>query len=365
MRTMFGRLGPSMARVVALAVTALAAAPSARAAELKEVHIDVGSSGAPLVATVHVEDYRAAPLDLLTPAATHDSSMTRFLKTYNEVAKAGDVKKFVSLFAADVGAEEDSHHTPQSLREQFADLRSVRLSAVLHWGELQFGFVQCEAADGEGGTRRWTWAHAARCVGGSCQIIGHFKNSLLGRIVTTAFAVRGGAQIAVPPGSETLPILPAVADASKQAVATDPIVLYLNRSSDTTTRAASTIVSTLTDKLSATSPKQATFEQLAGLYSAGTPSTVEVFQLGNDVSAYTYGAYIEWYAKHAPWTVDSVYSLGPDLCVALLRSNKDRALHLLPLQRAAKGWTIISDPSSLDAWMVLSSISSYQALQNR
>jgi hypothetical protein len=316
MRTMFGRLGPSMARVVALAVTALAAGPTARAAELKEVHIDVGSSGAPLVATVHVEDYRTAPLDLLTPAATHDSSMTRFLKTYNEVARAGDVKKFVSLFAPDVGAEEDSHHTPQSLREQFADLRSVRLSTVLHWGELQFGFVQYEAADGEGGTRRWTWAHAARCLGSSCQITGHFKNSLLGRIVITAFAEKGGAQIAVPPGSETLPILPAVADTSQRAVATDPIVLHLNRSSDATTRAASAIVSTLTD-------------------------------------------------KHAPWTVDSVYSLGPDFCVALLRSNKDRALHLVPLQRAANGWTIISDPSSLDAWMVLSSISTYQALQNR
>jgi CubicO group peptidase (beta-lactamase class C family) len=284
-------------------------------AGLEKVHIDVGSSDAPLVVTAHVEDYRVAPLDVLAPATAGDSAMTRFMKRYNEVARAGDIKTFVSLFAPDVGADEDSHHTPQSLREQFADLRSVRLLAVLHWGELQVGFVQYEAADGEGGTRRWTASHPARCVGSSCQITGHFENGLLGQIVTTAFAGKGGAQIAASIRGESLPILPAVADAAKKAVATNPIVLHLNRASEATAQAAKTIVATSTDKQGA--------------------------------------------------TVDAVYSLGPDVCVALLRSNKDRTLHWLPLQRAGEGWAIVADPSNLDAWTVLSSTHTYQALQNR
>jgi hypothetical protein len=305
---MVGRLTSGMMRIVALGITALAACSAAGAAELREVHIDIGSSRAPLVATVHVEDYRAAPLDLLKPAAASDSQMTRFLKTYYESGRAGDTKKFASLFGPEVHADED-YYTTQTLSEEFTGLRSVRMATVLHWGEYQLGFIEVEA---DTGRRRWSWAHAARCFGETCQISGHFENGRLGRTVAGAFAERGVVPVSVPPQGETLlPILPAVADTAQKSAATDPIVLHLNHASEQTTLAVRTVV-----------------------------------------------------GSHASGNVSSVYSLGPDVCVAVLASDKDHAVRLLPLQRAGNSWTIISDPSQIEAWQVLSSSSTSQAFRN-
>ncbi|WP_129780717.1 hypothetical protein [Peristeroidobacter soli] len=360
MRTKIGRVGLAM-------IAALAVCSAARAAVPKEVHINLGSNTAPLMATVRVEDYRAAPLDLLTPVATGDSQMIRFLKAYYEIGRAGDIKKVASLFEPHLQAGvNDYYPTAKSLSEQFADLRTVRLVAVLHWGEYQFGVVKHVSDVGEGGSRDSSWSHAARCFGDTCQIGDHFTNSLLGRSVSAAFADKGAVQVDAPAQSDTpLPMLPAVVDAARKVVSTDPIVLHLDRASDQTTASARKLVSTLTENLRVTRSKQPTFEKLSMLYSAGTPKSVAVFQRGSEVPAYNYSAYLIWFANHAPWTVGSVYSLGPDVCVALLKSEHDRAVHLLPLQRAGTGWAIVSDPSSLDAWPVLSSISAYQALQNR
>jgi hypothetical protein len=73
-RKMNGRVGQAITRIAALGIVACS---MASAAEPREVHIDVGSSHAPLIATAQVEDYRAAPIDLLTPAATGDFPMLR------------------------------------------------------------------------------------------------------------------------------------------------------------------------------------------------------------------------------------------------------------------------------------------------
>ncbi|MFC4314342.1 hypothetical protein ACFPN2_35080 [Steroidobacter flavus] len=358
MRTMIGRVGLAL-------LAAFAVGSAAQAGEPREARINLGSSSAPLMATVEVEDYRSAPLDLLTPVVTGDSQMTRFLKAYYEIGRAGDIKKVASLFEPHLRAGvNDYYPTAQSLSEQFAGLRSVRMVAVLHWGEYQFGVVRHETALEEGGTRNASWSHAARCLGDTCQIGDHFTNSLLGRIVSAAFADKGGVQVGAPAQVDTsLSMLPAAVDAARKVVATDPIVLHLNRASDQTASTVSKLVATLTENLRVTSSKQPAVEKLSVLYSAGTPKSVAVFQRGSEVPAYNYSAYLIWFANHAPWTVGSVYSLGPDVCVALLKSEHDRAVHLLPLQRAGTGWTIVSDPSSLDAWPVLSSISAYQALQ--
>lgn len=316
---MIGGVGQSRMRILALGIAALIACSTAHAIEPREVHIDIGSSAAPLIATVHVEDYRAAPLDLLTPAATGDSRMTRFLKMYYEIGRSGDTKRVASLFERSMQAGVNEHYpTPQSLSDQFADLRSAHLSAVVYWGEHQFGVVEHEQAVAEGGTRRWMWPHATKCVGDTCQIIGHFQNSQLGRFVAAAFADKGGVQFAAPAQGETpLPILPVATDAAQKTVASDPIVLHLNRSSDRTTLAVTTAVSTRPD------------------------------------------------SQRDPSTVSSVYSLGPNICVALLKSEQARTVQLLPLQRTASGWEIIADPSNLEAWRILSSTSAYQALQSR
>lgn len=361
MRAMVERLGLASTRIAALGMTALAVCFSAYAAEPREVHIDVGSSSAPLIATVHVDDYRAAPFDLLTPVAAGDPSMTRLLKTYFQSGRAGDTKTFASLYEPHLRADVNDHYpTSQLLREQFEHLRSVRGSAVLHWGEYQFGAIEYEAAV-DGGTRRWTGSHSARCVDTKCEMANHYENDQLGRFVSGAFADKGAAQVVTTEQAETLlPILPA-ADAGQKAVATHPVVLHLKGSADSTMRVATALASALSDKVRAT--KQSSFEPLAVLYSAGIPTRVDVFKGGNEVPAYEYGAYVTWFASHAPWTVSSVYALGPEVCVALLQSEKDRALHLLPLQRAGDGWKIISDPSRLDAWLILSSISTYQALR--
>lgn len=356
-----------MTRIAAVTIAALGACSVARAAEPRDVHIDVGSGRASLIATAQVEDYRAAPVDLLTRPVTGDSQMTRFLKTYYEIGRAGDTKRVASLFEPHMREGVSARYTtPQTLSGQFASLRSVRLLTVLHWGEYQFGFVEHESATEEGGTRRMTWPHTARCIGNTCQITDQQANSQLGGIVAAAFARKGAAQLATPAQGETvLPILPAVLDAAAKPVASDPIVLHFNRASDQTTLAVTAVVSNLTDNLRATTPTQPTFENLAALYSEGTPSNVDVFQLGNEVPTYAYSAYVTWFTKRAPWTVSGVYSLGADTCVALLKSDKDRALHLLPLQRTGTEWKIVSDPSRLDAWMILSTISTYQALQSR
>ena len=292
--------------------------------------------------------------------------MTRLMKTYYEIFRAGDTKRVASLYEPDqLTIVNDYYPTAQTMTEVYEDLRSARMSVVLHWGEYQFGSIPTEATAEGGGIPRYFASHAARCVGNTCHISVHVANNQLGGFVAAAFADKGAAQFEGPAqGETTLPILPAAVDAAQKAVATNPIVLHLNRTSHQTTLAASMVVSRLNDILRVTSPKQPTFENVA-LYSAGTPSHVTVFQRGDDVSAYDYSAYVTWFANHAPWTVSTVYSLGPDVCVALLKSDKGRALHLLPLQRAGNGWTIISHPADLKAWWVLSSISTYQALQNR
>jgi hypothetical protein len=352
--------------MVALGLSALAACSAADAVERRQVHVDVGSGGASLIASATVEDYRAAPIDLLTPAVPGDPQMTRFLKSYYEIGRAGDTKRVASLFEPSARDDVNDHYpTAQLLSEQFADLRSASLSAVLHWGEYQIGVVQHELEIERGGRRRWSWPHVVRCVNDTCHITDHFANSVLGRVVAAAFANNGDAQVAATAQGEMLPILPAVADAAQKPAADDPIILYLDRAPEQTTLAAKTVVSALTDKLRATSPKQDTFENVADLYSAGTPTSVEVFQRGNEVPGYAYSAYVTWFARNAPWTVSSVYSLGSNVCVAVLKSDKNRAIHLLPLQRVGTGWAIVSDASRVQAWSVLSSISTYQALQRK
>lgn len=297
---------------VALGIAALVAGSAAGATEPRDVHINVGSSRAPLMATVRVEDYRAAPIDLLTSAATADSLMTRFLKTYYEIGKAGDIKRVASLFEPHLRDGVNNHYnTTQALSEPFADLRTARMVAVLHWGEYQFGLVEHEGAVEKGSTSRYSWAHAARCVSDTCRITDHFENGLLGRVVAAAFIDKDGAQVEVPAQNEMpLRILPAAGDTATRTVVIDPIVLHLNRSSDQTTRAVSKAVP-------------------------------------------------------VPSNVSSVYSLGPDVCVALLKSGQGREVRWIPLQRVDNEWVVISDPSRLDAWPVLSSISTYQALQSR
>lgn len=306
---MIARVGSVAVRMVALGVTAFVTCNSAGAAEAKGLHIGVGSNDAPLILTVRVEDYRAAPLDLLTPAASGDSLMTRFLKTYNEAGRAGDTKRFASLFEPEVAADPADHaEAVRELKEQFLAVRSVRLLAVLYWGDLQFGVVEQEIPLEQGGTRRWAWPHPARCVGDTCRIIGSFEIGRLGRVFAEAFVNKGSVQFAAPAQGETLlPILPAASDFGHESGTTDPIVLHLIHASDSTTQAVTAAI--------------------------------------------------------APSTVSRVYSLGPDVCVAVLKSDKDRAVHLLPLQRTGKSWTKISEPSSLDAWRVLSSASTNRVLQ--
>jgi hypothetical protein len=278
----------------------------ASAAEPRELHINVGSSGAPLVATVHVEDYSATPIDLFAPAAKDDSPLTRLLKSYFVSGKAGDTKKFVSLFESQLRAgAADYYSAAEILRDQFVHLSSVRMSGVLYWGEYQFPQLQYEMKLEEGGTRRWTWSQPVHCGGDVCEMTDHFKNGQLGREINAAFANK---QDAVPaPGAMLLPILP-IADSARPPATSDPIVLQLNPASDQTRLAVSAVIS---------------------------------------------------------GTVSSVYSLGSDVCVAVLKSPKDRSVRVLALQRKDAGWTIMPDPSSLDAWLILSSASTAQALQDR
>jgi hypothetical protein len=355
-------MGLAMVRIAAVGIAAFTACSAAGAAELREVTIDFGPSDIPMIATARVEDYRAAPLDLLAPAATDDSAMTRLMKMYFEISRAGDTNRVAAIYEP---------HVVESVSEDFAELaglyanlRSARLSAVLHWGEYQSGIVEHESAIEGGDTQRWWVDHIARCSGGTCQLSDSFENSLAARMVARAFAEKGAAQLAMRPRSDMLlPIFPVMRDAAQKSVGTDPIVLYLNRSSDQTQRAVVTLVSTLTEKLRATSPEQPTFDDVAALYSEGTPEHSYIFESGNWVSPHTYSEYVTWFTGRAPWTVSAVYSLGPDFGMAVLKSDKDRALHLLPLQRVGPAWTIISNTLRLGWWQVLSSPSAHRALQ--
>jgi hypothetical protein len=190
---MNGRVGSALRSIVALGVAALAAFFAAHAAEPRQVHIDVGSTSAPLIATVHVEDYRKASIDLLAPAATGDSPMTRLMKTYYEVFRTGDTKRVASLFEPHMRADANDHYPrPETLTEQVDDLRSARMLAVLHWGEYQFSFAEYERTVETGGTHQWSASHAARCVGDTCHITHHLANSQLGRMVAAAFSNKGG-----------------------------------------------------------------------------------------------------------------------------------------------------------------------------
>lgn len=305
-----------MMRIVAFGIAVFVACSAAGAAELREVHVDVGSSDAsPLIVTARIEDYRAAPIDLLKPAATADSPMTRLMKAYFQTFRAGDTKKVASLYEPHMRAGANEYFsTPQTMTENFEDLKSVRLLAVLHWGEYQFAFIASERTveKKEDGLPRWSAAHAAHCVGGTCQITDNHEISQLGGLVATAFGEKGAAQLVVPTQGETaVPILPVV-DANKKPVAIDPMILHLYRSSDETTAAATEAVApTLTP----------------------------------------------------PWIMGGVYSFGADFCAVLLKSNQNGAVRLVPLERVDTGWAIKSDAETNRAWWLLSSVSTSVALR--
>jgi hypothetical protein len=310
-----------MTRIVAFGIAVFVACSAAGAAQpittsnLKEVHIDVGPADAPFIVTARVEDSRAAPIDLLKPAATADSPMVRLMKAYFQVFRAGDTKRLASLYEPHMRAGASEYFsTSQTMTENFNDLTSVRLLAVLHWGDYQFAFVTSERAvkKAEDGLPRWSAAHAAHCIGGTCQITDNHEISQLGGLVATAFGEKGAAQlVALAQGATTVPISP-VADARKQPVATDPMILHLNRSPDETKAAAAEAVA---------------------------PTLAP------------------------PWIMGDIYSFGADFCVALLKSNQNRAVRLVPLERAGTGWAIKPDPETNRAWWLLSSVSTSVALR--
>jgi hypothetical protein len=297
-----------MTRIALLGIAALAACAIATASEFREVHVDVGSKDVPLIATAQIKDYRSAPLDLSTPVASGDSQITRFLKTYFASGRAGDVKTWAALFGEQAHEVQDHYPTAQSLKEQFEDLRTVHLTTVLYWGEYQVGVVHYDNTE-----RQWLWGQAARCDASGCQMA-DYANGHVSQLVAMAFAESGEVRLVVPAEGETLlPILPVVGVAQK-AVTTHPIVLHLNRSSKETTAAATKLAATLTD---------------------------------------------------GPWNVSDVYSLGQEVSVALLKSHKEGAIRLLPLQRSGTDWIVISKTYLLDGWAILSSGSVSQALQRR
>lgn len=305
----------AVARIVAFGIAAIVACSAAGAAEIREVHINVTSSDAPFIVTARVEDYRAAPIDLLKPAAPADGPMTRLMKAYLQIFRAGDTKRVASLYEPYMRAgANEQFSTPQAMTESFANLKSVRLLAVLHWGDYQFAFVESEreVKKPEDGVPRWSAAHAAHCVGTSCQITGNFEITQLGGLVATAFGEQGAAQLVVPAqGETTVPIAPIV-DANKQPVTTDPMILHLYRASEATAAAASEFVVPLLPP---------------------------------------------------PWQLSGVYSFGPDFWVALMKSTQNRAAWLMPLERTDAGWGIVSEPETRRAWVFLSSVSTAVALR--
>jgi len=300
----------AMTRIVSLGIAALASCSIATASELREVRVDVGSSGAPLIATAHVEDYRSAPIDLSTPVANGDARIIRMLKTYFASGRAGDVKTWALQFEPQArDGIHDYYPEAKYLQEQFNGQRSVHLLAVLHWGEYQVGVVKYDNTE-----RQWLAGHAARCDGSGCQIAHHYENSQVARLVAEAFVEDGEVRLAESAEGETpLPILPAL-DAARKAVTTNAIVLHLEHSSEETTAAATKVAATLSD---------------------------------------------------GPWNVGAVYSLSQDVCVAVLKSKKDSAIRLLPLQRSGPAWSVIEKTYLLDGWAILSSASVTQALQSR
>lgn len=308
-------MGRAMTRIVAFGIAVFVACSAVGAAEPRDVHINVSSSEASFIVTARVEDYRAAPIDLLAPVATADTPMTRLMKDYFQIFRAGDIKRVASLYEPHMRAGAVEYFSmPQIMTENFDDLKSERLLAVLHWGDYQFAFIasEREVKKPEDGLPRFSAAHAARCTGNACQITDNLEISQLGGLVATAFGEKGAAQLVVPAQGETaVPIYPVV-DARKKPVVIDPMILHLNRASDETTAAASEVVDmTLTP----------------------------------------------------PWSLGGLYSFGPDFCVALLKSNQNRAVRLVPLDRAATGWAISSRPETNQVWWLVSSVSTAVALR--
>lgn len=349
------------------AVALMIAAPVTSAAPAVATTIDVGSSRARLLVTAQIEDYRSTTLDLLAKSAADAGLMARFLGTYYQVGKSGDLEKVATLFEPHMRAGINARYqSAEDLRSQFSSLRRVRLLGVLHWAEHQFAFVQHEIAAATGADSI-TWVHTARCVGGMCQLTDHQGTSQLGGLVLAAFVEKGATRVAPTESVTQLSILPPASDRAKAAaITTDPIVLQLPRASDSVTQAVSGLITSLTENLRAANPKQASFDNVAPLYSAGTPSAVEAFQRGNELADYSYSAYVFWFSNKAPWTIKAVYSLGQTRSVALLRSEKGGGtLHMILLQRAGANWTIDSDPSQDRVWPILSSVSTYQALRGR
>jgi hypothetical protein len=308
-------MGRAMTRMAALGMAVVVACSAADAAEPRDVHINVSSSEMPFIVTARVEDYRSTPIDLLAPVATADAPMTRLMKNYFQIFRAGDTKRVASLYEPHMRAGAIEYFsTPQTMTENFDDLKSERLLAVVHWGDYQFAFVasEREVKKPEDGLPRFSAAHAARCTGNTCLVTDNFEIGQLGGLVATAFGEKGAAPLVVPAqGERAVPIYPVV-DANKKPVAIDPMILHLNRASDPTTAAASEAVGpTLTP----------------------------------------------------PWVMGGMYSFGADFCVALLESNQNRAVRLVPLDRTDTGWAISSRPETNPVWWLVSSVSTAVALR--
>lgn len=333
------------------------------AAAAQRQPVSIESGGVALAATAQLEEY-AGGVDVLAAARTGEAQPVRFLRTYYEVAKSGDLKRVASLFVPRMREGVLKRYaTPQSLSEPFGQIKAVRVRGVLYWNDYTFVFVEHETNSNE----RETWIHVMQCASGTCQITDDQGATQLGGTILAAYLNRSQVSEPVVSNAATstaLSILPPrAAGAPPPAGAQNPIVLQLRPAAAPAAAQIGTALASFSEAVRQADPRQSTFDSLNHFYSNGTPDTVEVFQR-TEVADYSYPAYMSWFSGKAPWTVSRIYALSANTHAVQLKSEKASSPHMLLLQRDGAGWKIVSQPSQYRAWSVLSSVSVYQALQN-
>ncbi|UMR32592.1 hypothetical protein MJ904_10710 [Massilia sp. MB5] len=352
----------------AFAAGALLLGLQANAAEPVNQRFAMHHPGHParLVVGAVIESYKGAPRELLRAASQPDggSDAATFLQAYYEAARKGDRNRIVASFDEKIlPAVQRRYADDAAIREEFASVSRVELEAILFWNEYRLA-VLSHWAKVDGKEKPFDVAYLMRCQQRQCRFVENQRLMQAGSSVLSSFIADGKTVVQAKEGTEIVLAAEPVEGAAAKEKLPYPVTVQLLPAS----AAVSTQVAALTAKVGAQFPqpdRKKLEEQLKPFYSAGTPSQVQIYRSDAPMVMYDFVAYAGWYERQLPWRVAAVYEVDENMKLAVLQSEKTRALLPQLLVQARGGWTYVTEPSRYPVWDLAVSGAFQQALAAR
>ncbi|MBB3122419.1 hypothetical protein [Pseudoduganella violacea] len=319
-----------------------------------------------LAVNATIESYQGAPRELLrtTAQASGGSDAATFLAAYYEAARKGDRNRIVASFDEKIlPAVQRRYADDAAIREEFASVTRVELEAILFWNDYRLA-VLSHWAKVDGKEKPFDVAYLMHCQQRQCRFIDNQRLMQAGSTLLSAFIAGGKPAPLAKDGTQLVLAADAVESAAAKEKLAYPVTLQLAPAS----AAVAAQIAALTAKVGALFPqpdKKRLEEQFKPYYSAGTPSQVQIYRGDAPMVMYDFAAYAGWYERQLPWRVAAVYEVDENVKLAILQSEKTRALLPQLLVQGRAGWTYVTEPSRYPVWDVAVSGAFQQALAAR